>query len=200
MHKIILLIILLFTYTISTYAADSYVVASGTTVTIDEHGVCRDVTNNHASSLGIMVPTRSANEWHTATQSFLVQLSSGVTAASCAATCAGTLVGGYCWYYSQSDGQDCDAVCSPHGGCNLTGTRNYAGSGGTIGQCDAVLTAVGAPSPGSIQNFSNPNYGGGVIGCSFDSAFTNTRTYEISNPTTCNAPFHLIRRACACNN
>lgn len=44
-------------------AADSYRVNNGTTVKIDEHGVCRNVTNNVGSA--IFVPTRTATEWAT---------------------------------------------------------------------------------------------------------------------------------------
>jgi len=43
------------------YAADSYQVNSGTQVTIDEHTVCKKVTNNNA--LAIFVPTKTADEW-----------------------------------------------------------------------------------------------------------------------------------------
>jgi len=58
------------------YAADSYKVNSGATSTIDEHGVCKKVTNNNA--LAIFVPTKTADEW-TAFRTY----ASGVSLADC---------------------------------------------------------------------------------------------------------------------
>lgn len=43
------------------FAANSYAIAAGATTTIDEHGVCRKVTNNAAQT--IFVPTKTATEW-----------------------------------------------------------------------------------------------------------------------------------------
>lgn len=43
------------------FAADSYQVNNGTTAVIDEHGICRVVTNNSGNSL--FVPTRTSAEW-----------------------------------------------------------------------------------------------------------------------------------------
>lgn len=58
------------------YAADSYQVNSGAQVTIDEHTVCKKVTNNN--SLAIFVPTKTAAEW-AAFRSY----ASGVTYVNC---------------------------------------------------------------------------------------------------------------------
>lgn len=43
------------------YAASSYQVNNGSTVQVNEHGVCQNVGNS--SGLGIFVPTNSALEW-----------------------------------------------------------------------------------------------------------------------------------------
>lgn len=45
------------------FGANSYSVSNGATQTIDEHGECRKVTNNHASGLAIFVPTKTSGEW-----------------------------------------------------------------------------------------------------------------------------------------
>lgn len=45
------------------FAANSYQVAHGSTVTIDEHNECRRVKNNHASGRDIFVPTKEDFEW-----------------------------------------------------------------------------------------------------------------------------------------
>lgn len=45
----------------SAFAADSYQVNNGQTAVIDEHGICRVVTNNSGNSL--FVPTRTSAEW-----------------------------------------------------------------------------------------------------------------------------------------
>ena len=64
-------------------AAVMYQVNNGATVTINEHGVCQHITNNHASGQNIMVPTRTATEWTT----FRNNRPPGVTAAPCPTRC-----------------------------------------------------------------------------------------------------------------
>src|SRR5690606_22963184 len=71
---------LLLTFGSRAQAADSYSVASGATATIDEHGVCKKVTNQHASGLSIFVPTKTSPEW----SSFRSNLPLGVSLADCA--------------------------------------------------------------------------------------------------------------------
>jgi hypothetical protein len=60
-------------------SANSYTVNHGTTVQVDEWSVCKQVTNNHASSQALFVPTKTATEWTT----FYTHLPSGVTATDC---------------------------------------------------------------------------------------------------------------------
>jgi hypothetical protein len=105
---------------------------------------------------------------------------------------SGVSLGGYCWYAS-SPGASCDSACSTHGGCNLTGTSNYAGSGGSNANCQAVLNALGLGS-GSVSNpfFSQPR------GC-WSSSSSNSRFRDTSS-TTCAATSSSAQRACACNN
>ncbi|MCP5405407.1 MAG: hypothetical protein H6922_04185 [Pseudomonadaceae bacterium] len=66
------------------FATDSYTLSSGATLDIDEHGVCRDVYNGHASGASIMVPTKTAAEWSTGSYAFLNALPPGVAAGACA--------------------------------------------------------------------------------------------------------------------
>jgi hypothetical protein len=61
------------------FAASSYQVAYGATVTVNEWSVCYQVTNNHASGLAIFVPTNTSTEW----AAFYNHLPAGVTTGSC---------------------------------------------------------------------------------------------------------------------
>ncbi|MGE3975809.1 MAG: hypothetical protein AB7F59_14895 [Bdellovibrionales bacterium] len=64
------------------FAADSYQVNHTATSTITEHGVCKRVTNNHASAKAIFVPTKTATEWST----FRTNVPPGVTLSDCGCT------------------------------------------------------------------------------------------------------------------
>lgn len=101
--------------------------------------------------------------------------------------CAGLSIGGYCWYASGS-GDSCDDICSTHGGCDLTGTRDYAGSSGTPLQCLEVLDALSL----SYDPF-NDNNGPGNMGC-FDILGEGYR----DTSTSCAGAYSGARRACAC--
>ncbi len=175
-------------------ATDSYSVNAGQTITIDEFGVCKDVTNS--LGVGIMVPTKTADEWHTGGISFLENLYAGVSAADCPLTCAGTLVGGYCWYAGPNVGsfgtpKSCTQVCLSYGGVDMVGTKDYAGSSGTDAQCKSVLTALGLGS-GNLWFLSASN-----MGC----YLSGTRRYRNTATTTAGAASGIgSRRACACNN
>lgn len=162
-------------------------IPSGQTVTVDAHGECRQVTNPGSGTR--MVFTGTAAEWASFRNN-----PNGLILATCLPPCGGVVVGGYCWYtggYKQS----CDAACADRGGCNLEGTRDYAGTGGTDANCASVLDALGMGA-GSVQR----GYGGVTInvgtGCAI---IQQTRIRHLNHPTTCNAPtFHY--RACACYN
>jgi len=64
---------------LTAFAADSYRVQNGTCETIDEHGTCRGVTNNHTSGNDLLAPTKTSNEWGT----FYNNAPSGVTINTC---------------------------------------------------------------------------------------------------------------------
>lgn len=105
--------------------------------------------------------------------------------------CAGEEVGGYCWYLGANN-QSCDTVCATHGSCNLTGTKDYAGSGGNTANCQAVLNAVSEAPPVADTGTTD------AVGCVYESA---SEGWRITSPTTtCAASIAWGARACACNN
>ncbi len=174
----------------SSLAANSYAVGNSATVTVDEHGVCKKITNNHASGASIMVPTKSASEWHTGGSSFLQNLPAGVSSADCAPPCpTGTVVGPHCWFAGGTL-QNCDTVCGGQGMvCDLVGIRDYAGSNGSNANCDAVLTAVLSTSLTVTDTGAGGAWGCGWVGASYQR--------DIGATTTC-AASNLLQRACAC--
>lgn len=119
-------------------------------------------------------------------------LSGSYAYASCTDTCAGASVGGYCWYLG-SAGQDCNQTCSARGGCNLTGTRNYAGSGGTDAQAGNVTNAVAGR--GLDMSSNTCAHARGLL------MISNGQTGRCYNQVTqCTDGAGTHRRFCACNN
>lgn len=110
---------------------------------------------------------------------------------TCAASCAGTLVGGYCWYYGTSGGS-CTTACSTHGGYN-SATQTYAGDLGSDANCNAVIIALGKGSanPGAVSSTQG-------VGCIIYFGMTYGRYSGAA--TTAAASGSSIQRACACNN
>ena len=110
-------------------------------------------------------------------------------------SCGGKTWGGYCWYPSEVDGS-CTDACAGHGGCNIAGTRDYAGSGGTDEGCRAVLEVLDFEE---WQHFDESN---NDLGCQY--AWNIYTYWSTFYETTCEAvPFigendpHVIRM-CAC--
>lgn len=114
---------------------------------------------------------------------------------SCTDTCAGTYVGGYCWYLAANN-QSCDTVCSTHSACNLAGTRNYAGSGGTAARCEDLIHTLG--QSGSIWNVTSGHGAYNPNGCGYSTGNRRPMRFAIE-PTTCAARNDAFMRACACN-
>lgn len=114
-------------------------------------------------------------------------------------------VGGYRWYQGNA-GDSCDTVCASRGGCNLEGTRDYAGSGGTNANCQAVFDAFynwcpQHPSPYIEYNFSDRSVvtiSAYADGCSVYFGKTYA-LYRFTPATTCSSA-HRSARFCACNN
>lgn len=102
--------------------------------------------------------------------------------------CTGFVAGGFCWFLG-SFGQSCASVCAGQGLVYSPGTASYAGSGGNLSNCFAVLTGLGMSCPGGGEG---PGFGG--VGC-FKDAFFCTRDLD---PTTSTASAGYAQRACAC--
>ncbi len=109
--------------------------------------------------------------------------------------CSGTVYAGCCWYLGGGTHPSCTTVCASHGGYNAC-TRSYAGSDGANPNCDAVLTALSIPSPGTTSTLIGSGSG---VGC-FYMDVAGTRYWVRDTPTTADATYMLARRACACNN
>lgn len=60
-------------------------IPSGATRTIDQHGTCREVTNN--TSLAVMVPHGTAEEWSTGANAFLANVPLDMEVQSCSGDC-----------------------------------------------------------------------------------------------------------------
>lgn len=170
-------------------ASDNYTVAYGTSESITSFETCAKVTNNSATNASVYVPTQTAVEW----QSFRDHPPAGVTVGPC---CDGVMVGGYCWY-AGATGQSCNTVCSAHGGCNLAGTKNYIGSGGTVAQCKVVGNALGFS--GNVWNITNGHGAYYAYGCTYVPANKEITRLAVE-ATTCGAAQSAYRRICACNN
>jgi hypothetical protein len=101
----------------------------------------------------------------------------------------GATIAGLCWLLG-ADGASCASTCDVHGLAVDPATTTYAGSSGTDGQCDAVLTAIGAGAPGVTATASS--FG---LGC----AVTGSVRFRDTTPTVDAAGIVSIQRACACH-
>lgn len=105
-------------------------------------------------------------------------------------SCAGDVVGGACWYLGL-DGESCDQTCAAHGGYN-SATLSYAGSGGSLANCEEVADAIGM----TIGTASDAGCFAG-FGCIYDVGANDRR--RCSTATTSAAATTGVIRACACN-
>jgi hypothetical protein len=115
-----------------------------------------------------------------------------------AADNSGVVLAGYTWYLG-NPGQSCNTVCSAKGKtCNLTGTRDYAGSGGIWSNCNSILNTLGATTGNSMLGDWPANTGSG---CYLEkrSGQTSQTVRDTYKTTTCEASFPTYSRACACN-
>jgi hypothetical protein len=123
----------------------------------------------------------------------------------CAAA-GGTEVGPACWFYGTS-GQDCNAVCAGAGLVYDDATRTFAGSDGSLANCDAVLTALSVQGVPSDVDASSDRSGGGR-GCATFNAIgycpqvsspsLDTCWWRDVGPTLASAAHSSTERACAC--
>lgn len=108
------------------------------------------------------------------------------------AACGGVAVGGFCWYASAPE-KSCGETCLPHGGCDLAGTRDFAGSGGTDANCVLVLNALG------FGSYPHQSYSNNDLGCQY--AWQSWTYWSSALPTTCEAAgpgAASVVRMCAC--
>lgn len=103
--------------------------------------------------------------------------------------CAGVSVGGYCWYKGNA-GANCTAVCATHGGYHEA-TRSFAGSDGTLANCELVVSAFGVASPSTMTGTT------AGTGCSVHSL--DLRVNRNTSPTTEGAAEASLARICACS-
>lgn len=137
---------------------------------IEPYGECVYIDN--ASSNTYFVPLNTKPEW----LAFKDHKPEGISFRPCSSlpdggSCkGGRLVGGYCWF-RQGNTLDCDRVCAIHGRtCDLSGTKDFAGSGGTDANCQALMAAFGgddnarkwAPDGGLIQSHAGCVTGGRI--------------------------------------
>jgi len=115
-----------------------------------------------------------------------------VTTEDAVVACSGTEVGGYCWF-AGAIGDSCTTTCSSQGlSVDMDGTRDYAGSGGTLAQCDAVLQALSFTTAEAIVDANDSD-----IGC----MYLNFIEYYMRGTLTtlANSSNSSAQRACACN-
>ena len=104
------------------------------------------------------------------------------------AGCVGAMVGGSCWIYG-AGGLSCTTVCSGAGLSYDTATLTYAGTDGTLANCDAVLDALGVPGAGATYIISI--YG---LGCGY---YSGARRVA-QQATDAASSLAGYSRACAC--
>lgn len=111
---------------------------------------------------------------------------------SCAAPppCPGVIVGSTCWVVGDL-GDSCAATCSGVARPYDTATETYAGSGGSIGNCAGLMSALGGGSPSAASCSSG-------LGCTFGSGFLFPDKYCTSPPTTAFAADINNARICGC--
>lgn len=121
--------------------------------------------------------------------------STSTTSTTLPACPAGVRVGPACWLFGTL-GQSCATVCAGAGLVTDPATSTYAGSGGTDGQCNEVLDALGAV-PGnlpfvvtscSVADECMLAIGGGDT--------QRARCLDLPIDPNASSPFH--RRTCAC--
>jgi hypothetical protein len=77
----------------------------------------------------------------------------------------GVAVGGHCWFYGAAD-ESCDTVCGTRGLTYDEATRTFAGSDGSVENCNEVLTALAAKgAPADDDGCADYQVSGNGRGC-----------------------------------
>lgn len=102
------------------------------------------------------------------------------------AECEST-VGGFCWFLG-TPGQSCDTICNDNDRTYDAATDTYAGSTGSLANCQAVLNdmgVMGAPADTACGTGVGCNFTGFIVRCT-------------SPATTSSATAPTAARVCAC--
>ncbi len=103
--------------------------------------------------------------------------------------------GGACWLLGNF-GDSCDTVCANVGLVYDTATQTYAGSGGTLAQCEAVLDALEATAPNCGEGDCGATPG---VGCGVIEIIPPACRFRCTAPVTDSSSGDIVsRRACAC--
>jgi len=125
-------------------------------------------------------------------QLFVEDLVTALEPGGALCTGGGVEVGGACWFLGNSD-ESCDTVCSNAFFSYDAATETYAGTGGSLLQCYAVMDALGQTSPPLFDGGDLACGAGG--GCGTDGG-SRARCTDV--PTNSSATLPGISRACAC--
>jgi hypothetical protein len=184
MRKIIMGVVAVLLIGVSSHAAwaaDTYTVANGATSTIYELGVCKKVTNNHASGLSVMVPTGSASEWYSGGNSFIEHTPPGVSLAIC--TCSlpwgGTINDGSNATAYQASSVTCGNSCVSQ---TRTCTANVLSGSYTYSSCSVANCST---TCGSWYYFDGYGYNYNMGSCSGSQIGTQSVGNENACTTFC---------------
>lgn len=148
------------------------------------------VVDVRAKSSGEALPAGTLTVGAAGISSVTAPLSGTISGFDPCVEAGGARVGGECWFLG-SYNQSCTTVCSgtpfPH---YSLATRDYAGSGGSNPNCQAVLTALEAP--GTTTN----SYSHTAAGCGYSSSLSSR--FRMTVETDPNQSSITARRACAC--
>jgi len=160
-QKIIAVLVLVFAGAAIVYAAESYRSNPSTTITVNEHTVCKNVINNGSLGRSYFIPTKTSAEWSAfrAADGYLTDIS-----LSDCATCSDGIKNG------NETGVDCGGSCAA---CAPTYTYSWK-----IGVCNACCDNV--PTYRSVDCLRNDNV---IVNDSFCALPKPPET--CSDPTPC---------------
>ncbi len=123
------------------------------------------------------------------------------TGCNSCASFGGVKQGGSCWFLATAT--DCNAACAAAGLSYSAATATYAGDGGTLAHCYAVMDALGQTSPpfgdvGDTDCLGNGSIAVSGLGCVVTGPGFPLRLRCTSTPTNASASHPDIARACAC--
>lgn len=104
--------------------------------------------------------------------------------------CPGAIVAGTCWVVGDL-GDNCTQTCTLTGRAYDAATETYAGSGGTIANCAALMAALGGGSPAAASCSSG-------LGCTLGSGFLFLDKFCSSPATNAFAADANHARICGC--